>query len=98
MADCFSPSAFRITARFSRSAFISFSMASTMLRGGSMFLTSTRFTLMPHLSVAVSRIEVIWRLISSRLVRVWSKVMEPIIFLKVVAERFSIAAIGRSTP
>ncbi len=63
-----------------------------------MFLTSTRLTLIPHLSVASSSIAVICELISSRLVRVSSRVMLPMILRRVVADRFSIAAMGRSTP
>ena len=63
-----------------------------------MFLSSTRLTLMPHLSVAVSRVVVILVLMTSREVRVWSSSSSPMMFRRVVAVRFSIAEIGRSTP
>jgi len=59
-----------------------------------MFLSSTRLTLMPQGSVASSRIERIRVFIMSRLVRHWSSSSAPMIFLKVVAERFSIATEG----
>ena len=48
------PSASRITARFSRSAFIWRAIASTRSFGGSMSLISTRVTLMPQGSEAAS--------------------------------------------
>ena len=98
MAACFSPSAFRMTARFSRSAFICFSMASWISRGGMMFFTSTRLTLMPHLSVASSRMAVILPLMTSRLVRVWSSSISPMMLRRVVADRLSMAAMGWLTP
>ena len=59
-----------------------------------MFFTSTRFTLMPHLSVASSRMAVILALMTSRLVRVWSSSISPMILRSVVAVRFSMAASG----
>ena len=65
----FSPSACRIDSRRSRSAFICFSMAFWISRGGRMFFSSTRLTLMPHGSVASSRMERILALMVSRLVR-----------------------------
>ena len=48
MSDWRMPSASRITARFSRSAFICRPIASTRSFGGSMSLISMRVTLMPH--------------------------------------------------
>ena len=98
MAACFSPSALRMTARFSRSAFICFSMASWISAGGMMFLTSTRLTLMPHLSVASSRMAVIFELMTSRLDRVWSSSISPMMLRRVVAHRLSSAAMGWLTP
>ena len=77
-----------MTARFSRSAFICFSMASWISRGGMMFLTSTRLTLMPHLSVASSRMAVILPLMT----------ISPMMLRRVVAERLSMAAMGWLTP
>ena len=62
----FSPSASSIDSRFSRSAFIWRSIAAIISCGGTMFLTSTRFTLMPHLSVALSSVSVMLELIWSR--------------------------------
>ena len=98
MAACFSPSASRMEARFSRSAFICFSMAWRISTGGSMFFSSTRLTLMPQRSVASSRLAVIFVLMRSRLVRVSSSVIEPMMSRSVVADRFSMAWIGRFTP
>ena len=63
-----------------------------------MFFNSTRLTLIPQGSVATSKRERIWVLISSREVKVVSKSMEPIILRRVVAVKFSIAAMGFSTP
>ena len=94
----FSPSASKIRARRSRSAFICFSMASWISRGGRIFFSSTRMTRMPHASVASSRIMRILSLMVSRLVSVLSSSKSPMIFLSVVAVRFSIALSGRSTP
>ena len=48
--------------------------------------------------MASSRIALILLLIVSLDVRVWSNSRSPIIFLRVVAVRFSIAATGLSTP
>ena len=98
MAACFSPSASRMEARFSRSAFICFSMAWRISAGGSIFFSSTRFTLIPQRSVASSRLAVILVLIRSRLVSVSSRDIEPMISRSVVAERFSMAWMGRLTP
>ena len=109
MADSFSPSASRIAARFSpsarrmasrrsRSAFICFSIAFWISLGGRMFLSSTRLTLMPHGSVASSRMVRILVLMISRLVRHWSSSRSPMMFLSVVAERFSMATMGCSMP
>ena len=63
-----------------------------------MFLSSTLFTLMPHGSVAISRMDLILVLIRSLEVSVESSSRSPIILRRVVAVRFSIADIGLSTP
>ena len=63
-----------------------------------MFLSSTLLTLMPQRSVASSSIAVILLLIVSRDVSVESSSSSPMILRSVVAVRFSIAEIGRSTP
>jgi len=98
IVDFFSPSARRIASRRSRSAFICFSIASWIAFGGMIFFSSTRFTLIPHSSVAISRIVRILELIVSREVSVSSNSRSPMILRSVVAVRFSIAAIGLSTP
>ena len=109
MADSFSPSAertfalfspsARVTAsRLSRSAFICFSMAFWMSGGGIMFFNSTRFTLIPQGSVAMSSVERILVLMISREVKVSSISRSPMMFLRLVAVRFSIAIMGFSTP
>src|SRR5674476_1354750 len=76
MADCLIPSAVRMVARRSRSARICFSIESCTERGGSMALSSTRLTRMPHLPVASSRTPRSCALIWSRLVRVCSRSRE----------------------
>ena len=53
---------------------------------------------MPQRSVASSRLAVILVLMASRLVRVSSSVMEPMMSRRVVADRFSMAWMGRLTP
>ena len=63
-----------------------------------MFLSSTLLTLIPHGSVASSRITLIFALIVSRDVSVESSSSSPIMLRSVVAVRFSIAEIGLSTP
>ena len=63
-----------------------------------MFLSSTLLTLIPHGSVASSRITLILALIVSREVRVESSSSSPMMLRSVVAVRFSIAEIGLSTP
>ena len=73
-------------------------MASRMSFGGRMFFTSTRLTLMPHGSVASSRIALILVLITSLDVKVSSKSNSPMMLRKVVEDKFSIALIGFSTP
>ena len=94
----FSPSA-RVTAsRLSRSAFICFSMAFWISAGGMMFFSSTRLTLIPQGSVAISSAARILVLMVSREVRVWSSSRSPMILRRVVAVRFSIAIMGFSTP
>lgn len=59
-----------------------------------MSFNSTRLTLIPHLSVASSNIVLIFVFIISLDVSVSSKSNSPIIFLRVVAVKFSIAVIG----
>jgi len=63
-----------------------------------MFLSSTRFTLIPQGSVATSRAARILVLMVSLEVRVWSNSRSPMMFLSVVAVRFSMAMMGFSTP
>ena len=65
-----------------------------MSLGGMIFFNSTLFTFIPHISVASSKIVLILAFIKSLDVRVSSRSRSPIIFLSVVAVRFSIAAIG----
>ena len=98
MVDFFSPSAIRIASRRSRSAFICFSIASWMAAGGIMFFSSTRFTLIPHGSVAISSAACIFVLMISRDVSVSSSSRSPMMFRSVVAVRFSIAISGLTTP
>ena len=98
MADLFSPSAFRMDSRRSRSAFICFSIAFWISLGGRMFFSSTRLTLMPQGSVASSRMERILVLMMSRLVRHWSNSRSPMMLRSVVAARFSMATMGCSMP
>ena len=98
IVDFFSPSALRMASLRSRSAFICFSMASRIAVGGMMFLSSTRFTLMPHGSVARSSSARIFVLMVSRDVSVWSSSRSPIMLRSVVAVRFSMAMIGFATP
>ena len=66
--------------------------------GGMMFFSSTRLTLMPQGSVASSRMARILALMVSRLVRDWSSSISPMMLRRVVAVRFSMAFMGRSTP
>ena len=73
-------------------------MASWISRGGKIFLTSTRLILIPHGLVASSKIERIFELIISLDVNVWSNSNSPIMFLRVVAVKFSMALTGLSTP
>ena len=85
------PSAVRIAARLSRSARICFSIESWMEVGGSIALSSTRLTRMPHLPVASSRTPRSAALISSREVRVRSRSMPPMMLRSVVTVSCSIA-------
>ena len=78
IGDCLMPSAVRIAARLSRSARICFSIESLIDGGGSMALSSTRLTRMPHLPVASSSTPRSWLLIWSRLVSVSSRSRPPI--------------------
>ena len=63
-----------------------------------MFFNSTRVTLIPQGSVAISRDSCILALMVSREVRVSSSSRSPMMFRSVVAVRFSMACRGRSTP
>ena len=63
-----------------------------------MFFSSTRLTLMPHGSVAISRAACIFVLIISRDVSVSSSSRSPMMFRSVVAVRFSMAISGFTTP
>ena len=94
----FSPSARKMDSRRSRSARICFSIASWISRGGMIFFTSTRLTLIPQGSVASSKIERIFVLMISRDVKVSSNSRSPMILRNVVAVKFSIAVIGPTTP
>ena len=85
------PSAVRMTARFSRSARICFSIESLMEGGGSIPLSSTRLTRMPHLPVASSSTPRSPELIWSRLVRVSSRSMPPTMLRSVVIVSCSMA-------
>ena len=84
MADSRWPSAVRIVARFSRSAFICRSIDSWIDAGGSMALISTRPTRMPQLPVASSSSPRSTVLISSREVRVPSRLIPPTTLRSVV--------------
>ena len=105
IADCFSPSAWSIAAALfpsawsidsllSLSALICFSIVTCISWGGIIFFNSTLLTFIPHLSVASSSITLIFVFIISLDVKVSSKSSSPIIFLSVVAVKFSIAVIG----
>ena len=63
-----------------------------------MFFSSMRLTLMPQRSVASSSVAVILVLMASRLVSVSSSDMLPMMSRSVVADRFSMAWMGRLTP
>src|SRR6476659_5454500 len=91
IAACFSPSACSTAARLARSARICCSIASWIVRGGSMLLSSTRVTRTPHFSVASATTERSWKLIESRLVSVCSSVIAPTTFRSVVIVSCSIA-------
>ena len=84
IADCRCPSAVRIAARLSRSARICFSIESLIDGGGSMPLSSTRLTRIPHLPVASSSTPRSRLLISSRLVSACSRSMPPTMLRSVV--------------
>ena len=68
------------------------------LRGRNDIFSSTRLTLMPHLSVASSRISVIFPFIVSREVSVPSSSSSPTMLRRVVAARFSSAEMGLTAP
>ena len=97
ISDCLRPSAVRIAARRSRSARICFSIASWMVAGGSIALTSTRLTRMPHWPVASSSTVRSAALIASRLVSVSSSVSPPMTLRSVVTVSCSIACSGLAT-
>ena len=84
IADSRWPSAVRIIARFSRSAFICRSIDSWIDAGGSMALISTRATRMPHRPVASSSSPRSTVLISSREVSVPSRLIPPTTLRSVV--------------
>ena len=90
-AEARKPSASRMTARFSRSAFICRPIALTISAGGRMSRTSTRVILTPHASVAWSTTLSSRALISSRLDRVSSRSIEPITVRRFVVESCMIA-------
>ena len=94
----FSPSEVRMVARLLRSACICFSIAWSTLSGGVISCNSTRFTLIPHGSVAISSVVLIFVLMISLEVSVWSSSISPMILRSVVAVNVSIAFIGFSTP
>ena len=73
-------------------------IASWMAAGGMIFFSSTRFTLIPQGSVAISNAARILVLMISLEVSVSSSSISPMMFLSVVAVRFSMAIIGFSTP
>ena len=77
MAASFSPSASKISARFSRSAFICRAIALTKSWGGAISLISIRVTLTPQGSVASSTFSNKLRLILSRLDNISSNSIEP---------------------
>ena len=89
--DWRTPSAVRIAARFSRSAFICFSIASLTDLGGSIALISTRVTRMPHLPDASSSTPRSAVLILSREVSVCSRSIDPMTDRSMVAVSCSIA-------
>ena len=78
------PSAVRMAARLSRSARNCFSIASVIEPGGSIALSSTLLTRIPHFPVASSRTPRNWALISSREVSVFSRSIPPITLRSVV--------------
>ena len=81
-----------MAARLARSARICCSIASWMLRGGSMLFSSTRVTRTPHFSVTSSITTRSCVLIESRLVSVSSSVMAPTTLRSVVMASCSIAS------
>ena len=97
ISDCLEPSAVRIAARRSRSARICFSIASWIVAGGSIALTSTRLTRMPQRPVASSSTVRSAVLIASRLVSVSSSVRPPMTLRSVVTVSCSIACSGFAT-
>ena len=84
IADSRWPSAVRMMARFSRSAFICRSIASWMDAGGSIALISTRPTRIPQPPVALSSSPRSLSLISSREVSVPSRLIPPTTLRSVV--------------
>ena len=74
-----------------RSARICCSIASWIVRGGSIDFSSTRVTRTPHFSVASSSTDRSCELIESRLVSVSSSVIAPTTFRSVVIVSCSIA-------
>ena len=91
MADCLDPSADKMAARLSRSARICFSIESWMEPGGSIALSSTRPTRIPHLPVASSSSLRSSLLIWSREVSACSSSMPPTTLRSVVTVSCSTA-------
>ncbi len=91
IADCLDPSADRMAARLSRSARICFSIESWIDVGGSMALSSTRLTRIPHLPVASSSSRRSSWLIWSREVSVVSRSIPPTTLRSVVTVSCSTA-------
>ena len=91
MADCLDPSADKMAARLSRSARICFSIESWIEPGGSIALSSTRPTRIPHLPVASSSSLRSSLLIWSREVSACSSSMPPTTLRSVVTVSCSTA-------
>ena len=84
MADLFSPSAFRIAARLSRSAEVCSSIAALTLGEGSTSLISTLSTFTPQGSVSISNLSLRIAFILSLLEKISSNSMSPTTPLRVV--------------
>ncbi len=91
MAALFWPSASRMAARLFLSADVCSSMESLTLRAGSTSLISTASIFTPHLSVFSSRMSLRLTLILSLEDRIWSSSISPIMDLRVVWARLTVA-------